>query len=186
MSLENFLEHYGYIALVVGTFLEGETILILAGIAVKLGYLKMPGVITAAFIGTFAGDQLFFFLGRLKGRNMLAQRPHWQAKAKKVNSWLEQYQNSVILGFRFLYGFRTITPFIIGMSRIASAKFIIYNTFGALAWSIAVASLGYLFGHAAELVLDNLKGYEVKVLGGIALVGAGVWVWRLFIQPRKQ
>jgi membrane protein DedA with SNARE-associated domain len=181
MSFEKLLEQYGYIALVIGTFLEGETILILAGIAAKIGYLKMPGVIMAAFIGTFAGDQLFFILGRLKGQNIMAHRPKWKAKAKKVNNWLEHHQNGVILGFRFLYGFRTITPFVMGMSKIATGKFFICNMLGALAWSISIGSFGYLFGHAAELVFNDIKHYELEILGSVALIGACVWMWHLFI-----
>ena len=62
MSLEQLIESYGYIVLVIGTFLEGETILVLGGIAAKLGYLQLYGVVLAAFIGSLAGDQLYFFL----------------------------------------------------------------------------------------------------------------------------
>jgi len=45
MSLEDFLNSYGYAAVLAGTFLEGETILILAGIAAKMGYLDLRWVI---------------------------------------------------------------------------------------------------------------------------------------------
>ncbi len=64
MTLESFIQTYGYLALLVGTFLEGETILVLAGFAAHLGYLNLPWVILVAFVGTLSGDQLFFYLGR--------------------------------------------------------------------------------------------------------------------------
>ena len=54
------IENYGYAAILVGTFLEGETILVLAGLAAQLGYLTLSGVILAAFLGSLSGDQLFF------------------------------------------------------------------------------------------------------------------------------
>jgi len=63
MTLEYLISHYGYVALVIGTFLEGESVLIVAGFAVHLGYLKLQWVILAAFAGSVAGDQLYFFLG---------------------------------------------------------------------------------------------------------------------------
>ena len=69
MSLEIFVKTYGYWALLVGTFFEGETILIIGGITAHLGYLELPIVILIAFIGSFSGDQLYFFIGRMKGRN---------------------------------------------------------------------------------------------------------------------
>jgi len=51
MSLEIFIETYGYLALLVGTSFEGETFLILAGFAAHQGYLDIPWVILVAFIG---------------------------------------------------------------------------------------------------------------------------------------
>lgn len=44
MSLEYLIDTYGYPAILIGTFLEGETILVLGGIVAKLGYLKLPWV----------------------------------------------------------------------------------------------------------------------------------------------
>lgn len=59
MSLESLVTSYGYPAVLVGTFLEGETILVLAGFLAHRGYLDLPLVILTAFLGTFTGDQLF-------------------------------------------------------------------------------------------------------------------------------
>jgi membrane protein DedA with SNARE-associated domain len=64
MNWEFFIGNYGYFALLNGTFLEGETILILAGLAARQGYLYLPWGIVVEFIGTLIGGQLFFFLGR--------------------------------------------------------------------------------------------------------------------------
>ena len=185
MSIQEFISHYGYLTLIIGTFLEGETILVLAGVAAKIGYLKLVGVIMAAFLGTFAGDQLFFFMGRYNGKKILAHRPRWQSKAKKVNKWIKDHQNPVILGFRFLYGFRTITPFIIGMSEIPTRKFFIFNFFGALLWAVVFASVGYVFGQAAEYVLKDIRQYELEIFAGVAIAGAGVWLWHFFRRNEK-
>ena len=58
MSLQQLITDYGYLAILMGTFLEGETILILGGFASHRGYLELPWVVVSAFIGTLAGDQL--------------------------------------------------------------------------------------------------------------------------------
>ena len=83
MTLEYLISHYGYVALVIGTFLEGESILIVAGFAVRLGYLKSQWVILAAFAGSMAGDQPYFFLGRVKGEAFLQKRPRWETKVRR-------------------------------------------------------------------------------------------------------
>jgi membrane protein DedA with SNARE-associated domain len=52
VTLESIIETYGYWALLVGTFFEGETVLVLGGFAAHRGYLTLPWVILAAFIGS--------------------------------------------------------------------------------------------------------------------------------------
>ena len=63
MDLLSIIENYGYAAILIGTFLEGETILVLAGVAAHQGYLVLTWVIIAAFVGSLCGDQLFFLFG---------------------------------------------------------------------------------------------------------------------------
>ena len=59
-TLEYLILTYGYAALLIGTFFEGETILIIGGLTAHLGYLQLPLVMVIAFIGSFSGDQVFF------------------------------------------------------------------------------------------------------------------------------
>ena len=56
--LQDVIDKYGYAAVLIGTFLEGETILVIGGLAARLGYLKLQWVIVAAFAGSLAGDQI--------------------------------------------------------------------------------------------------------------------------------
>ena len=51
MTLESFVVTYGYLALLTGALLEGETIVIIAGIMAHSGYLQLPWVIGVAFCG---------------------------------------------------------------------------------------------------------------------------------------
>src|SRR5690242_4763030 len=56
MSPEPLLHHFGYLAVFIGTFLEGETILVFAGFFAERGYLKWLLVVLCAFGGAFAGS----------------------------------------------------------------------------------------------------------------------------------
>ena len=58
--MESLIENYGYLAILIGTLLEGGTILVLGGFTAHQGYLALPWVILAAFAGSLCGDQLFF------------------------------------------------------------------------------------------------------------------------------
>ena len=76
----------------------------------------------------------------------------------------------------FIYGVRSITPFLVGVSRVSPLKYFILNAVGALVWALALTSLGYVFGHAAELILDDIKKYEFIMMGIILLAGLGAWM----------
>ena len=175
MDLQSLIESYGYAAILIGTFLEGETILVLAGLAAHQGYLELTWVILAAFTGSLCGDQLFFYLGRRHSQAVLSRRPAWRAKAQKVHKMMDRFQTPLILSFRFLYGLRTVTPFVIGTSPVSFKKFILLNSAGALAWAVAIGSGGYLFGHVLEIFIGKIKHYEVQVFATIALLGLLVW-----------
>lgn len=165
--MEALILHYGYTALFVGTFLEGETILIIAGYLAQEGMLDLPWVIIAAFLGSFAGDQSFFFIGRYKGMGFLAQRPAWQGKTEKAFALLTRHQIPIILGFRFLYGIRNVTPFVIGSTGLHPLRFFVLNFIGAAVWAIAFGSMGYHLGTFVEVVLRDVAKYEMLVLAGL-------------------
>lgn len=180
MSLESLIEHYGYAALLVGTFLEGETILVIAGFAAHRGYLSLPWVIVCAFVGSLVGDQLWFYIGRRQGLAFIAARPRWSARVAKLNRLLARFEWPVVLGFRFAYGLRSITPFVLGASGYAATRFAFFNTLGAALWSLVVGVAGYVFGHALELLIDDVKRYERWALLIIVLIGIALWLWRTF------
>ena len=188
MSLETLTElikSYGYLAILIGTFLEGETILILGGFAAHMGFLELPWVIASAITGSFSGDQLYYYIGRHFGRKIIAKRLSWQVGAQKVYKHLHRHQNLLILTFRFFYGLRNVTPFAVGAAHISRLRFFLLNLIGAVIWAIAFAYAGYLFGEAFRLLLDDFKRYELYVLLGLVLVGVMVWLITLVRHRRR-
>ena len=184
MNLQALIDTYGYLAILLGTFLEGETILVLGGFAAHRGYMHLPWVIGAAFVGSLCGDQLFFFLGRRHSEKFLKKRPSWKSRVDKAQRLLERFRTPLILCFRFLYGLRTVAPFVIGMSAVPTARFIILNAVGALVWAIAIGAGGYFFGEALEVFIGNIKHHEIQVFGFIAVLGA--LIWTLYFLRRKR
>jgi membrane protein DedA with SNARE-associated domain len=184
MSLEGLITTYGYWALLVGTFCEGETVLILAGIAAHQGYLQLPWVIAIAFLGSFTGDQLFFFMGRFKGKSILAKRPRWQVRAERVHRLLERYQNPVILGYRFLYGLRSVIPFAVGASQVTSSRFVLCNTLNALVWAASLGTAGYFCGAAVEAFINAYEHYEMFVV--LAIFGVSLSIWAAYFYRKKR
>jgi len=184
-SPEQLITSYGYAALFIGTVLEGETILILAGFLAHRGYLTLPLVVGTALLGSFAGDQLFFYLGRSRGGAFLTRRPHWHPRAERVKRLLQRHPLLIVLGFRFVYGMRTVTPLVIGASGFPVSRFVLLNLLGAAIWSLLVGSAGYLFGQALELVLADLRRYELLLAGCVLAAGGIAWLWRFLHRRRR-
>ena len=187
MSLEQLIASYGYLALVAGTFLEGETVMVIGGFFAHQGYLDFPYVVLAGFAGTVAGDQLVFFIGRKKGMKMIERRASWRGKSEKVRNMMLRNKNWLTLSFRFMYGVRTLTPLMLGASGVGPMRFVLLNGLGAMIWAIAIGSLGYFIGRAAEALLRDVERYEVAVMLVIAIVGLAVWIiHRVLLSKRSK
>lgn len=184
-TLSELIRNYGYLAILIGTFLEGETILLLGGLAAHMGYLELPWVITAALTGSFTGDQLYFYIGRHYGPKIIARRLSWQESAEKVYRHLHRHQNLLILSFRFFYGLRNVTPFAVGAARISRARFFALNLVGAVVWSVAFATAAYFSGEAFRLMLSDFRHYELYVLLGLAVTAFLLWLAMLIRRRRR-
>lgn len=175
--LPQLLADYGYLAVFVGALLEGESMLLIGAYAAHRGYLSLPMVIGVAFVGATLGDQFFFFIGRRFGRAIVARSPDFRRRTERVERLLLRYPGSIVIAIRFAYGLRIAGPIAIGMSELPARRFLMFNALGALIWAPLVAGLGYLFGHALEGLLGDLRQYELAglvvlavlfVVGGIA------------------
>jgi membrane protein DedA with SNARE-associated domain len=184
LSLAELVDHYGYVAVLVGTFVEGETILVMGGFAAHQGYLHFPGVVLAAFAGSLSGDQLAFFLGRRYG-GLLERFPRLKPQVERATALLRQRGTLLLLGFRFVYGIRNVTPFAAGIARVPIPRFVGLNVAGAVLWSLAISSAGYAFGSAFVLVLERAKRFEEHALIGLAVVGALFAIFRIVRQRAK-
>jgi membrane protein DedA with SNARE-associated domain len=187
MSIEfikHIIEQYGYLALFIGTFLEGETILLLAGFAAQSPQfnLDLRLVMFFAFAGSLAGDQAAFFVGRHFGRRLVEKSEKWRTRTERVHSMLKKYHEILILSFRFFYGLRNLTPFVLGTADISVRKFFLLNAIGAAVWAATFASVGYLCGSLLENVLtrviDNVHHVELAILGIAGLGIVVLWLVR--------
>jgi membrane protein DedA with SNARE-associated domain len=177
--LESFLAHYGYIAILLGTAFEGETIMIMGGFSAHRGYLKLlPWVVLAGFVGNFIQNHAYFVLGRRYGNRTMEKHPDWKPRLQKVNGWLERFRSPLIIGLRFVPGFRMLGGVAIGMSDVSPLRFVGFNLIGAMLWAVVIGFLGYLCGHVLELILGEIKQLEVPILIGIAVVGGLFYFFR--------
>lgn len=178
MDIQAIITEYGYIAILIGSFLEGETALIIGGFLAHSGHLELILVMLFAALGSFIGDQLYYYIGRYKGINYIKSKPKLECRANKAFEHFDRHPILFILGFRFMYGLRTVTPFIIGASGYPPVPYTILNIIGVTIWTIVIGSLGYYLGMFAEELLSDIYRYELWILGVIIVAGLSYWLYR--------
>jgi membrane protein DedA with SNARE-associated domain len=186
MTFETIISRFGYPALIIGLLVEGETVLVLGAFMAHRGYLNLPLVIAIGFLVTFGSDQFFFWLGRTQGNRFLASKPSWKSNVEKAKSLLHRNTALLFIGFRFMYGLRTVMPFVFGMSKFDPKRFAILNSIGALLWALIFGISGYIFGQVLEVILEDVDKYEVRIVLGIVVAGACLWLYRHFIGKNRR
>ena len=176
MSPESLLEQFGYFAVFVGTFLEGEAILVTAGFFASRGYLDVFIVGLIAFIGAYAGHLFWFWLGRAHGVKLLDRFPRMKRHFGKGIRVFERYGAAAIIITQWLYGLRITAAVIIGMSKISILKFAILEAVSCAIWAVAITAAGFYFGRAIEAVLGRVENIEKYALLVIAVVAVGMWL----------
>jgi membrane protein DedA with SNARE-associated domain len=180
--MKDWIAHWGYLAVLLGTSLEGEAILLLAGLLAQDGYLRLDLVMLCGFVGSVGADQAWFWVGRRYGRRWIERHPGRAVGLRRVTALLDRWGAGYVLIFRFLYGLRTISPIAIGLTSIAATRFTLLNVAAAALWSVVVSGLGYLCGGAIEGFLQSLGPWQraAATIGMIGLVVAVLFVleWR--------
>src|SRR4051812_12626656 len=186
MSPELLLHKFGYYAVFLGTFLEGETILVMAGVFAERGYMDLFIVMAIAFCGAYTGHVFWFWLGRVKGVRLLDRFPRMKNHFGKGIRMFERYGAPAIFITQWLYGLRITCAVIIGISRISTLKFLVYEAITCLVWAIVISCAGYVFGTAVERILGRAAHIERYGLIVLVVVGLGFWLWHRWKDKRDQ
>ena len=166
-----------YLITFLWTAMEGETFVIFAGLAAQKGMLNFWLLFIAACLGSFCGDQIFFFAGRRYGSHILNHLPKLKAPIDRSLGWLERHAGAFILAYRFMYGIRNISGIAIGMSQLPWQQFARWNALAAFIWAGAFAGFGYLFGdvlaripHKTQVVEDSVRQITLTILDLFLLI----------------
>jgi len=136
---------------VLGSLVEGETTVVLAGYAAHQGYAPLWAAMRLTAGINFLLDLTWFLLGRWRSPQLLA---------------------------RFMVGLRTAGPIALGIATVRVREFIVFNALGAVVWSVTFAGLGYVFGRVIAVFRGHLAHYEMLVGSVIAIGGLCFLLWR--------
>jgi len=169
--MEKFINEFGYLALLVGTFFEGETAILTASSLIYRGLFEFPWTVLAAFSGSFISDWIYFLIGHYNGKVFIANRPKLQAKVKPITDFFHRHKFQILFSYRFLYGFRVVIPLVIGMSGLKPISYLFYSIVTGLIWATTISTVGYWAGRLLVLEVKTFENNFVYIMISFAAFG---------------
>jgi lysylphosphatidylglycerol synthetase-like protein (DUF2156 family) len=163
-----------YVLLFVATLAEADAALIAAAFLAHRGRLHLGAVVAVCVAATLTANQFWFWLGRLKGRALVERRLPADRKLQRIRGWLDRAGTLIIPASRFMYGFRVAIPFAYGASGTPPLRFALLEAPSAVAWGLLLGFGGYAFGDTLELLVADLRRYDVAIAAAVMAVGAAL------------
>ena len=160
---------YGPLPIFLAAMIEADVVPVLTGVVTHLGYVKVGPALLAAIAGAFAGDYLWFCVGRFYSQSIRNSRLYRrvghmpETLIRRLGPWQ-------IPASHLVYGTRVATMIFWGMQRISTARFALVDGFGCVVLTGVLFTLGLGFSGAASLVIGRVKQVELLLLVGVVLL----------------
>ena len=179
VTLEAIVARYGLAALLLGAGFEGEMAVVTGGLLAHRGLFPLWAAMLVACAGSFAADQMWFYVGRRFRHSARVRRAQQRPAFAKALAMFERRPIGFIFAFRFIYGFRTVSPIAIGTTQVSPRLFVAVNLVSAIVWGVAFTAIGYVFGHGfARLVGRVVPDTRtlIAIVAAAAVLGAAVYL----------
>ena len=174
-------------AFVILTFLPGDSLVFASGTIAALDKLDVLTLFILYFAATTLADSNNYLIGRLLGnvpyeKNIVFRFIPITAVAR-AKQFIQDYDRVAITFSRFVPLMRTMTPFISGYTKYPYFKFVRFNMFGALLWTVVWLFSGYALGNI-PWVEDNLM-FALLLISAIVLIPTIYAYFRQMLHNRK-
>ncbi len=146
-EVTHFWLQYGalaYFGAALWAFFEGETFVLFSAAAGHDNGLVNPWLLmVSVWLGSFAGDQLWFYLGRRVGTKALHKIPGAEKRLAVAFRFLDRYGTAFVLTFRFVYGIRNVSAVACGISGMSRTRFATLNFIAAGIWAATFVAAGW-------------------------------------------
>lgn len=177
MDIAHLVQTYGYVAVALGCFLEGEAVLLAGSFAAYHGHLALPMVMAIAAFASFLGDVPYFFAGRRYGLRAMRRFPALRSRRKRLQTMLHRHHVVLLLSLRFLYGMRIAGLLALGMSRMPAWRFLALDFAGAVIWSSIVSVAGYGAGNIfRRLTGSGTTPEQITLFAGVLASTIILWI----------
>src|SRR5437868_3855104 len=140
------LPKYGYFAVLLAAFWEGEAVLIAAGTLCGAGYLDWRLTILAAAIGGAAGDQIYFYAAHRRAARLIQKSKRLRKLYPRLSKFVLRHGTIAVLLSRFAAGLRITIPLVCATAAMPPKKYSSLNFLSALCWASVWVAISYQFG----------------------------------------
>jgi membrane protein DedA with SNARE-associated domain/rhodanese-related sulfurtransferase len=179
----DFLTQHGSLVLAAAVFAEqiglplpALPFLIAAGALVGAGQMTAGVALVSAVLAAMAGDQVWFELGRRRGRQVL----NWLCRisleptscVRRTEDFFSRHGVRALIVAKFVPGFSTIAPPLAGIVGLSVPQYLLFNGLGTVLWAGTGIGLGWIFSDQVEQALTISA--QIGPTIGLTLIAAAL------------
>ena len=159
-------------------------LVVAGGLAVGGTALNAVAIVAASLLGNLLGDGAWFLAGRRWGYGVMRLLCRVSLSAdscvSRSESILGRWGGLSLIAAKYVPGVSVVAPPMAGAVGMSNARFLAYETAGALVWTLGYLLLGAVFHAAIRDVLAVLAniGLAATAVGAALLLAFLVWRYR--------
>ena len=151
-----------YLLITIGMIIEGEIVVVIAGIFTHLGSINIYLIFLFIIIGGGIKSTLGYSIGYYLQKNHSDKRFLHQTE-NRINYFLPNFLNkpflSIFLSRFLIMGIHWFALIFAGYQKIKIRTFIKAEIFSLIAWSIFMLSIGYFFSYTALSISKDIRNF---------------------------
>lgn len=171
-TISHFVEMHDFwatILLIIGVVIEGEFILIIAGILAHLGGLSLFEVLFFGYVGSVLKTITWYMLGgwlkkRYPDSSLLL---YIEKKVLAILPRFKQRPFWSIFVSKFIYGINHFTLIFAGYMNINRKIYFKAEYISSVFWVLGLLMLGFFFSHAAFGISHDIRKFTIVIIGFI-------------------
>jgi len=176
--------------LLIGFFLPGDSLLVVAGIVANECGWNLPLLLASLCAAAIVGDTVGYWIGYQTGprifcreQSLLFHKDH----LLKAQEFYERHGGKTIILARFMPILRTFAPVVAGVGKMEYRRFLFYNVFGGVSWVSSMILIGFYLTRLIDPALQSLlqkpdftvRDHIEKVIVLVVLlsISPGIYAW---------
>lgn len=170
----NFIKHFAYdnasiayLLTIVGMVIEGEVVVIIAGIFAHLGSLHLAYIFLAILIGgamkSFIGYSIGYYLQKNHSDKKILRQAENRIKYF-LPSFIKRPFISIFLSRFLVLGMHWFALIFAGYKKINLRTYIKSEATSLVAWSLIMLSIGYFFSFTALSISRDFRKFLIIIL----------------------